>query len=236
MTLEKTVHFTADRLTLTGTLHLPDAPDPPLVVGCHGLMADRSSPKQIALATACAQQGLAYLRFDHRGCGESQGDRQARVSLTERCEDLRHAIDAMRLRPDVGPLLGLFGSSFGGTVVLSLAARQPVSTLVTYAAPISISFAAGAVAHNPALLSLKDKTPLFDISADLSAQHSILVVHGDCDPIVPLDHARQIYKLARDPKQLVIQPGGDHPMSDPAHQRRFVDQAVAWFARALAVS
>ncbi|MBR9980379.1 MAG: damage-inducible protein CinA, partial [Desulfatitalea sp.] len=60
----------SDGHRLTGTLHLPDVERPPVVIGCHGLLADRRSPKQIALASALGRLGIAYLRFDHRGCGD----------------------------------------------------------------------------------------------------------------------------------------------------------------------
>ena len=60
----------------------------PLVVGCHGLLSDRRSPKQTALAGACQRQGMAYFRFDHRGCGESEGRLEEHTTLEARCSDL----------------------------------------------------------------------------------------------------------------------------------------------------
>lgn len=75
------IQFAADGFRLKGTLHLPAADNPPVVIGCHGLLSDRSSPKQIALAEACNALGLAFFRFDHRGCGESTGRLEAVTSL-----------------------------------------------------------------------------------------------------------------------------------------------------------
>lgn len=42
----KDIKFSCDGLTLTGTLHLPQPKNPPLVIGCHGLFADRNSPSK----------------------------------------------------------------------------------------------------------------------------------------------------------------------------------------------
>ncbi|WP_433243875.1 alpha/beta hydrolase [Streptosporangium sp. CA-135522] len=41
----------------------------------------------------------------------------------------------------------------------------------------------------------------------------LLVVHGDADGFFPLDHAHQIYRAAREPKELWIEPGYGHAES-----------------------
>lgn len=38
----------------------------------------------------------------------------------------------------------------------------------------------------------------------------LLVVHGDADPFFPLDHGRQLYGAARDPRELWIEPSFGH--------------------------
>ena len=235
MPIHKTITFDADGFRLTGTLHLPDAPLPPLIIGCHGLLADRRSPKQIALARACANAGMAYLRFDHRGCGDSQGDFDADTSLDARCQDLYHAMQTMQGFPGIGKERGLFGSSFGGTVVLAFAAQYPVTAMATYAAPVNSSDIKASViqdldnqlAPSPGLSQALN----FDISDRLHQARNILVVHGQCDEIVPLDHGRLIHQKAAPPKELVIQKSGDHRMSDPAHQADFQKRLVDWFMR-----
>ena len=65
--------FSSDGFRLSGTLHLPGMPLPPIVVGSHGLLSSGSSPKQIELARQCSENGMAFFRFDHRGCGHSDG-------------------------------------------------------------------------------------------------------------------------------------------------------------------
>ena len=134
--MEMQVDFTADRFNLRGTLHLPEVPSPPVVIGCHGLLSDRSSPKQIALAEACNALGLAFFRFDHRGCGESAGRLEAVTSLEGRASDLLHAIRLLESRPGLGKRIGLFGSSMGGAVCLRVAGERQVAAVVTFAAPV----------------------------------------------------------------------------------------------------
>ena len=66
MPLEQTVSFMVDGLVLSGVMHLPDRVPFAVIVGCHGLMADKNSPKQVELAKRCTAAGMAYFRFDHR--------------------------------------------------------------------------------------------------------------------------------------------------------------------------
>jgi alpha-beta hydrolase superfamily lysophospholipase len=232
MPTEQILYFDADGYQLAGTLHLPDIPTPPVVVGCHGLLADRNSAKQISLASACNQIGVAYFRFDHRGCGESQGNFSEVTTLSARRQDLYHAIQTMQHQSDVGPLKALFGSSFGGTVVLSYAAKYPAPKLITYAAPInSASIDHSNIRDNdgqsPSKSLLTDALE-FNIVTDLTTVGNILVAHSQNDETVPVEHAHKIFKMVKDPKKTVIFEGGDHRMSDTAHQQRFEKNFIDW--------
>ena len=232
MPTEHTIYFDADGYRLSGTLHLPDRPNPPVIIGCHGLLANRHSPKQISLASACNQKGLAYFRFDHRGCGDSQGEFSKVTTLAARRQDLYHAVQTMQHQSQVGAITALFGSSFGGTVVLAHAAKHPSPALITYAAPINST----AIHHDnirdnngqsPSAALLTD--PLtFDITSDLKASKNILVAHSRNDETVPVEHAYQIYETAKDPKKKLIFEGGDHRMSNPTHQKHFEKIFVEW--------
>lgn len=237
MEMETDVEFTADGFLLRGSLHLPPSPSPPVVIGCHGLLSDRRSPKQLALARACRQLGLAFFRFDHRGCGESEGRLEAHTTLDNRCSDLLHAIGHLAQRGDLGKRVGLFGSSMGGAVCLRAAARAPIASLVTFAAPVRSRPLKNLGRHAPvdsertrmAAVLRED----YDLGAELSRLKNILVFHGEADDVVPVAHAREIFQQAGAPKRLVIQPQGDHRMSDPRHQEQFVREAALWLSRGL---
>jgi alpha-beta hydrolase superfamily lysophospholipase len=234
---QHTIYFNANGYKLVGTLHLPEIPSPPVVIGCHGLFANRNSPKQISLARACNAQGIAYLRFDHRGCGESQGLFNQVTSLPARSEDLHHAVAAMQRHPLVGELAALFGSSFGGTVVLAYAAHHQVPAVITYAAPsnsVAIRHAnirddQGQRPHS-ALLS---EALAFDILPGLKTVSNVLIAHCQNDETVPVDHALQIHAHVGPPKELEIFRGGDHRMSDPQHQQQFETLFIHWLKNQL---
>jgi uncharacterized protein len=222
----------ADGVRLAGSLHLPERPRSPLVIGCHGLLSDRRSPKQVALAEACTREGIACFRFDHRGCGDSAGDLERDTSLEARCRDLLGAIDHLARRTDVAGPFGLFGSSMGGAVCLRVAARTPVGPLVTFAAPVRsgpLLAAASSPGVPPEMRRMAAALgPPFDLAPDLPRVRNILVFHGEADRVVPVAHAREIHAAAGEPKRLVLQPGGDHLMSDLRHQKEFMHAALRW--------
>ncbi len=219
------ITFESDDLTIVGTLHLPQGyPDPPVVIGCHGLLSDRNSPKQIALAEKCNSAGMGYFRFDHRGCGDSAGDFKHVTSLQGRRDDLYSALKKLISLGIDRQRIGLFGSSLGGSVCLDAASRSMISVLVIFAAPLKID----------TVLTESLARPLtFDLSDRLDQVGNIHIFHGESDSTVPLWHARHIYQRVAPPKELTILKNGDHRMSNPSHQAAFLNSAVRWFRRTL---
>jgi len=233
----KDISFLSDGFKLKGYLHLPSANRPPVVIGSHGLYSSSSSPKQIALADQCNRFGIAYFRFDHRGCGRSEGKFEGVTSVEARCRDLADAVAVITGTSDTGDRFGLFGSSMGGTVCLSVAGELGADTLVTFAAPIR-----SRILENGLPLSENSDTPgifldtqkrRFDISDRLPVICNILVFHGEADDVVPVSHADEIYSLVKPPKKLIKQKQGDHPMSNEVHQKTFIKEASLWFKQGL---
>ncbi len=233
--VEKTT-FLSDGFRLTGVLHLPAVHNPPLVVGAHGLMSSGESPKQIALARRCNELGMAFFRFNHRGCLDSQGDFRKDTTFESRRRDLECAVEAIRARAGFPDRLGLFGSSLGGAVCLHAAASLSVQALVIAAAPIRNRAIADDAAGRGNLEvdpEFYRKNIRFDLSEALAAVSRILIFHGDQDAIVPVSSGREIFARVGEPKKLVVQPEGDHLMSHPEHQKAFIREAGRWFERFL---
>ena len=231
--LIKEITFISDAFELHGTLHLPAAERPPVVIGSHGLLSSSSSPKQIALARECTAAGIAYFRFDHRGRGKSEGVFKKVTSLEARCTDLLCAIKCIQSRMDMGDKLGLFGSSMGGAVCISVASIFAVDALVTNAAPVRSSSVIEALKKRSDVKTYKplieEKFLQSDISDKLADLHHVLIFHGDSDNVVPPSNAEEIYSKAGGPKKLIMQKDGDHRMSNIAHQENFLKEAVDWF-------
>ena len=109
---EEAVNFVSGKITLAGTLMLPDgAQQHPAVVLFHG-----SGPQRRDLFTAhwFAEQGVAALAYDKRGVGESGGDFRA-VPFMELCDDGLAAVDYLKSRKEIdAKRIGVWGLSQGG--------------------------------------------------------------------------------------------------------------------------
>ncbi len=224
------IEFSSDGYRLKGMLHLPTAERPPVVIGSHGLLSSSESAKQRELAARCTAAGMGYFRFDHRGCGRSQGYFPEVTTLEGRVRDLIAAVKAIRLRTDTGRGCALFGSSMGGAVCLAAAKTVGADALVTVAAPIRSHSVrpfdgSGSSESNVTGLQLH-----FDLSETIAGLRHVLVFHGDADRVVPFAHALEIIDKVAAPKQLVRQKNGDHLMSTESHQKTFIRKAVKWFA------
>ena len=88
--------------------------------------AGRGSPGLLArLADALAGLGVASLRYDPRGCGESGGDWEG-SDLFSRVDDARDAIGAMRSRRELDlRRTAIVGHGEGAVIALSVAIGDP---------------------------------------------------------------------------------------------------------------
>ena len=229
------ITFSSDGFLLKGMLHLPETSLPPVVIGSHGLLSNSYSPKQIALARECNAHGIAYFRFDHRGCGQSDGVFNEITSLNSRRNDLISAVNTIQMRKDLGKKIGLFGSSMGGTVCISVADVLDIAAWVTYASPVRSSPVTAALEKSDNSEKIKplldQKYLTWDVSDQLRHLHHIFILHGDSDSIVPPTNAHEIYTKSNNPKKLIIQKGGNHLMSNKKHQKDFLREAVNWFKK-----
>ena len=134
------VSFTNGDAVLKGTLTLPENCDrktPVLIMVTGSGLQNRDeelfSHKPFAvIADAFARAGIATLRYDDRGFGESTGD----VVLCT-TEDLKNdALAGVKLLRDRFERVGVIGHSEGGTIALMLAGERQVDFAVSLAGMI----------------------------------------------------------------------------------------------------
>lgn len=235
------IEFTCDNKTMHGVLHLPDRANPPLIVGSHGLEGSMESAKQRLLAEILPENGFAFLRFDHRGCGRSEGDFVTDTSLSKRVQDMLCAIDYTLTLNLTALQIFLFGSSLGGSTCISAWSRLADKGLTPWgailcAAPVN-SLTIGQIPLNgnerrPSLpLSFFEDNLLFDLTDKVSDLHNTLIFHGDQDRTVPVENAYNLYSNAAEPKKLIILKKGDHQMSNREDQKTFESETLAWLNR-----
>lgn len=115
---------TLDGLRLAGTFAGPDGPADLAVVLVHGGGVTREEGGFFTrLADGLGQSGVASLRFDLRGHGESEG-RQEELTLAAVLNDIRVAL--VHAKETTGAhRISLLGASFGGGICGYYAAKRP---------------------------------------------------------------------------------------------------------------
>lgn len=242
--MEKCCHdirFTSQDFLLKGVLHLPQAISPPLVVGSHGLEGSKESAKQKVLSNRLVENGIAFFRFDHRGCGQSQGDFIKETSLEKRTHDLVTAVETILNLGKTRRDIALFGSSMGGATCINawdrlLKLELNVCGSVICSAPVKSrtieNIPTDSNPNRPALpLSFFKENLLFNISEKTKKLSNILIFHGDADEVVPVSNGCEIYDHAMEPKRLILHKNGDHQMTSRKDQAQFETEATHWFLR-----
>ncbi|MDM8538510.1 alpha/beta fold hydrolase [Desulfobacterales bacterium HSG17] len=229
--IQEEISLSSDDFLLKGTLHLPkNIEQPPVVIGSHGLFSSSHSPKQIELARACNAQGIAFLRFDHRGCGESEGDFKEVTSFKSRYTDLANAVNFIRERKEIGEKFGLFGSSMGGAVCLFYAKQAGgVDAVIINAAPLHGDSIIKALEDTEENDSVTISQLQFNISEKIEGVSKILIFHGDSDKIITPSEAHRIYQKIIMPKRLIMLKNGDHEMSLKENQDKFIRESLLWY-------
>ncbi|MCL5006214.1 MAG: alpha/beta hydrolase [Acidobacteria bacterium] len=238
---------------LRGMVHLPDrtaAPNPaPGVVFFHGFTGDRMESHWIFIkcARALARNGVASLRFDFYGSGESAGEFRE-VTLQSEIADARDAIRFIRRQKAIDPgRIGLCGLSLGGCVAAAVAsgARAKCAVLWSAVAHPSIlqrlALKMGKQADGDAasieydarevsLSFLREASEVDPLKALAQFFHPTLVIHPGKDETVPRSHAQDLLRAAGVRiKRKVIIPGADHTYTSLAAESEVIRRTVDWF-------
>ncbi|HEV8641679.1 MAG TPA: alpha/beta fold hydrolase [Methylomirabilota bacterium] len=127
--MEERVSFPSNGLKVAGVLHTPAGRGPrerrPAFLVLHGFGSNKDGGVSLVVARMLADLGYVTLRFDFRGCGESEGPR-GRVICLEQVEDTKNALSFVATRPEVDPQrVALIGNSFGAAVAVYSAGVDP---------------------------------------------------------------------------------------------------------------
>jgi len=133
---------TTNDVVLAGTLSLPkgDGPFPAVMLLSGSGPQDRNSSifghkPFLLLAHELTQSGIAVLRFDERGVGES-GGRTSEMTMATQMGDAQAGINYLLSNNQINRTkIGLLGHSLGGILAPKLAIENDIDFLVLLAAP-----------------------------------------------------------------------------------------------------
>jgi len=245
--------ITSQSYKLFSVIHLPssDAGPFPVVILCHGLGGSKVGRFRypIQLSEHLAKNGIASIRFDFRGNGDSEG---SFVETTpESCvEDLKSIIKWVSEEAlfDTSRL-GLFGRSFGGVVSLLCAAENPkaISALAVQSPPFAfelycinqpshIKIEEGAFFFEQEKMSqaFVDQISRLKMTSIMEGLHSIPFLHigAGKDNVVHPDHAKEyegVRKETKAPTQFTLLPEADHNLSNISDRQTALKESSNWF-------
>lgn len=229
------VSFESEGYKIAAVLHLPDEKKPPCVIASHGLLSSKDSEKYIALGERISKEGIAMLRFDFRGIGESEGSLEE-DTVSRRIADLDSALAFIKSYPGMGIRVGLLGSSLGGYISLIGASRKmEIRAVVIWSTPFHLDdLGSKGTEQNPlpGEAFFRD-LPRHRLLPLLPRVSNCFVIHGENDELVPVDQAWEIFHTLGAPKEIHVIEGADHRLTNPSDRRHAIDLSVDWFKKYL---
>lgn len=231
---------------LVGSLDLPPKEPEGFALMAHCFTGGRNHPATRRVSAALCERGLAVLRFDFTGFGDSGGE-FAESTFSSNVADIVLAADWMREQH--GPPSLLIGHSLGGAAVIPAAREIPeVAAVATIGAPddpghvarlfegvlpeVERDGRAGVVLGGQRVVVSRDFVDdirSVDIDSAATAMDcALLVLHSPHDEVVGLSNAEGIYRAARHPKSFISLDGADHLLTGARDAKRAADLIAAW--------
>ena len=250
MTTRKKISFNnAAGFKLAAVLEYPSGPVKYYAIYAHCFSCGKDIITATRISRALASQGIAVLRFDFTGLGDSEGD-FASTNFTSNVEDLISAATYLREHYQAPQLL--IGHSLGGTAVLHAAeAITESKAVVTIGSPATPEHI---LKHFTEELKELEKNKAISVtlgptSFDLQHQFvenvqaqsttekigdlrkALLIFHSPMDAVVSIDEATRIFIAAKHPKSFITLDRADHLLSDPGDAEYVAGSINAWAAR-----
>ena len=238
---------------VVGMFHRPARQGPsPAVLMLHGFTGSKHEIRRLFVlqARALARQGIASLRIDFRGCGDSGGEFQE-MTVGGMCRDAGVAWNWLAAQDGVDAgRMGLLGMSLGGMIAsLTIGARPGAKTLVLWA-PVTHPRRMIASRSTPESQRQMAETGIADmngwavgqvfvhemlasdpLAALARCDAPLLVGHGEQDATVPVADSREACAALRSAgREIALEtlPGADHGFSSLSVIERLQALSCGW--------
>ncbi len=238
-------------LTLSGNLELPKGAPKAFGIFAHCFTCSKNAKAASQISRRLAERGIAILRFDFTGLGNSDGD-FANTNFSSNVNDLIDAAAVLEQEHQAPSLL--IGHSLGGAAAYMAAGQiESVGAVATIGSPSE-------PAHVSHLFGDKIAKIRTDGSAEVSIggreltiekhflddlkthradkqlramRKALLIFHSPVDEIVSIENARKLYEAAMHPKSFVSLDGADHLLTSRDDAEFVASTLAAWASRYL---
>ena len=217
--------------TLNARLELPSSAPEACAIFAHCFTCSKDLNAVVNISRALTLSGIALLRFDFTGLGESEGE----FSETNFSSNIDDLISASRFLEEhySAPSL-LIGHSLGGAAVLAAASDLPsVKAVTTIGAPADPDHVEHMLRDQLDQIKLEGSAEVniggrpFRVKREFlddikrrkldriipELKKALLIMHSPQDQIVEIENARMLYEQAHHPKSFISLDGADHLLS-----------------------
>jgi dipeptidyl aminopeptidase/acylaminoacyl peptidase len=255
------IQFKSDEFEIFGIMHMPSriCPEKPIpgIVFCHGFTGTKVEANRlfVTLSRKLEKSGIASLRFDYRGCGDSSGDFVQTTVLGE-VKDTCNAVDFLRKQPGIDKKrIGVLGLSLGGAVAAYAAGRRKCVKALALWAPaadlmdeeeqikseeeIKEVKKYKAVDYYGTLLGkdfIEEMPKIKPVNAVKKYSGATVILHGTNDMSVPLGHSLRYYNVLKRKKLHVerhLIEDADHVFSSYEWEEKVLSKTLKFFLKYL---
>lgn len=231
---------------MAGTIDFPDSPPQAFAIFAHCFAGSRHTPGAARVSKQLTNFGIATLRFDFPGLGQSEGN-FADTCFSQNVADIQAAADWLAANYSAPQLL--MGHSLGGAAALAAANNirslkavatigapfDPAHSVLHYADKIGevdangeVEVTLGGRALTISRLFLEDLAETNPEDYLPRLRKPLMVLHSPIDQTVGIDNAQNIFRTTRYPKSLVALDKADHLVTKQGAAARAADLIGAW--------
>ena len=231
---------------MAGTIDFPDSPPKAFALFAHCFAGSRHTPGAARTSKRLTEFGIATLRFDFPGLGQSAGN-FAETSFSQNVRDISAAAQWLSENYHAPQLL--MGHSLGGAACLAAASEisslravatigapfDPAHSVLHYADKIGevdthgeVEVVLGGRALTISRHFLEDLAETNPEDYLHRLRKPLMVLHSPVDTTVGIDNAQNIFLRTRYPKSLVALDKADHLLTKQGAAARAADLIGAW--------
>ncbi len=233
--MQKSVEIKSGNLMLRGALHIPDGVNKkvPIVIIYHGFCGNKMGPHFmfVKLSRKLEKLGIASIRFDFSGSGESDGE-FVDMTLRTEIEDANNILDYVKNLDFIDKeRIGIMGFSMGGAIASIIAGdrKDEINTLCLWSPAGTMDKIILSNAYVGDKLEEFIQTGNFDVEGLLLGKKFIddiknikiydraanyenksIIIHGNKDEVVPLKASQKYMEIYRNNSKLEIIEGANH--------------------------
>ena len=237
--------------TLAGILNMPASTPLAYALFAHCFTCSKDIKAAANIARALNDEGIAVLRFDFTGLGDSEGA-FADTNFSSNVADLLAAVDYLEKQHEAPTLL--VGHSLGGTAILQAAPQvRSAVAVATIGSPFDPAHVLNLFGDAEDALQGRGeaevnlggrpfvmKRQFVEDLGEQSLQETVgalrkalLVMHAPLDNIVKIDNASELFRAAKHPKSFISLDNADHLLSRATDSRYVGHVLAAWASRYL---